>query len=72
MGPARRSAVDPGGGAVRRGRAGAILTGDARAWCESLPGVTVATVAAGHFVREDAAPDLARILRDWVTTLDRD
>lgn len=49
---------------------GAILTGDARTWCESLPGVTVATVSAGHFVPEDAGPDLAMVLRDWITTLD--
>lgn len=48
---------------------GSPLTTTTRDWAAGLANVTVQTVTAGHFVPEDAGPELATILDDWIADL---
>ena len=47
---------------------GAILIGKQREYCRSWPNVTEVSVTAGHFVPEDAAPDIALNIKVWLTS----
>ncbi|MTD15915.1 haloalkane dehalogenase [Nakamurella sp. YIM 132087] len=51
------------------GDPGVLLVDAPREYCRSWPDQTEVTVPGGHFLPEDAGPEIGRALRDWLSTL---
>ena len=48
---------------------GAILIGAQREFCRTWPDQTEVTVAGSHFVQEDSASEIGRVIADWLTRI---
>ena len=48
---------------------GAILVGGQREFCRGWPNQREVTVRGGHFLQEDAGPEIGRAIAAWARTL---